>query len=155
MDTVPATYRPDPLWACADCYVALANGEWPDAITWGDDAKARTEEVRAGLARFAPHALSIGRFHGVDGCGTDHADDHDAMTECETVTFSWSSCDVCRSPLGGDRYAVTDHTDPDPDPVVECLECGGPVDAGDGVAVDGLGAFCGGFYGNGCGEKYA
>ncbi len=27
--------------------------------------------------------------------------------ECENEGFSWSSCDVCGSNLGGDRYAVT------------------------------------------------
>jgi hypothetical protein len=27
--------------------------------------------------------------------------------ECEQEGFSWSSCDVCGSPLGGDRFAVT------------------------------------------------
>lgn len=27
--------------------------------------------------------------------------------DCDVLGFSWSSCEGCGSPLGGDRYAVT------------------------------------------------
>jgi hypothetical protein len=27
--------------------------------------------------------------------------------DCETVTFSWTACDVCGGNLGGERHAVT------------------------------------------------
>lgn len=31
----------------------------------------------------------------------------DYECDCEHFGFSWSSCDGCGSPLGGDRYAMT------------------------------------------------
>lgn len=85
-------------WACCDCYVFMVNGELPE-----DDGRAGV--VRDSVSGLPP--FSSGRVHGVDGCGHDHEDDHDGMTECETITFSMSSCDCCRSPLGGYRFAFT------------------------------------------------
>lgn len=35
---------------------------------------------------------------------------------------------------------------------VDCAECGRPVDATDGVSVNGL-PFCGNYYGDGCGDR--
>lgn len=144
------------LWACIDCYVLHVNGEMPTEDVWGDDHADRCREITDGFARYADGTLTAGRFHGhgmIKVCGVDHGDDHDGQTECETETFSWTPCDVCQSPLGGSRHAITYWHDTEDD-TVTCMECGGPVDAGDGIAVDGIGAFCGGFYGNGCGEKY-
>ena len=86
-------------WACVDCYVFMVNGDLPE-----DD------DERAGVVRDSVASLplfSTGRYHGVDGCGHDHEDDHDEMTGCETITFSRSSCDCCRSLLGGPRFAFT------------------------------------------------
>lgn len=144
MKTKPTPNR-DPVWVCVDCLFWHANAELPEDAT-------RAEEVRAGGVHDGAR-WTLGRFHGEDACGTDHGDDHDSETECETETFSWRQCGACRSPLGGSRHAMTYWHEPEPQ--TACLECGGPVDANDGVAVDGLGAFCGGFFGNGCGEKYA
>jgi len=85
-------------WACHDCYVFMVNGDLPE-----DDGRAGVvRDSVSGLGSF-----SSGRYHGVDGCGHDHEDDHDEMTECESITFSMSSCDCCRSPLGGYRFAFT------------------------------------------------
>ena len=85
-------------WACYGCYAFMVNGELPE------------DEDCAGVVRDAVNSLppySPGRVHGVDGCGHDHEDDHDEMTECETKDFSRSSCDCCRSLLGGYRFAFT------------------------------------------------
>lgn len=86
-------------WACYDCYAFMVNGELPE-----DDVE-RASVVRDAVTSLPP--FSTGRVHGVDGCGHDHGNDHDDMTECETITFSMSSCDCCRSPLGGYRFAFT------------------------------------------------
>lgn len=86
-------------WACYDCYAFMVNGELPE----DDDERAGV--VCDSVSSLPPY--SSGRVHGVDGCGHDHGDDHDEMTECETITFSMSSCDCCRSPLGGYRFAFT------------------------------------------------
>lgn len=86
-------------WACYDCYAFMVNGELPD----DDDERAGV--VRDSVSSLPP--FSTGRYHGVDGCGHDHEDDHDEMTECEMKHFSRSSCDCCRSLLGGYRFAFT------------------------------------------------
>lgn len=52
--------------------------------------------------------------------------------------------------MGGSRHAMT-YWPEEPEPVLECAECGEPVDSGDGVSIGGL-AFCGNYYGNGCGD---
>ena len=85
-------------WACCDCYAFMVNGELPE----DDQCASVVRDSVASLGSFSP-----GRYHGVDGCGHDHEDDHDDMTECETITFSRSSCDCCRSSLGGTRFAFT------------------------------------------------
>lgn len=33
--------------------------------------------------------------------------------DCESDYFSWSSCDACGCPLGGERFAYTDLTTPE------------------------------------------
>ena len=86
-------------WACYGCYEFMVNGELP----W--DSPHRSRVIRDSVATLPPY--SPGRVHGVDGCGHDHGDDHDEMTECESKDFSRSSCDCCRSLLGGYRFAFT------------------------------------------------
>ena len=85
-------------WACYDCYAFMVNGELPE----DDQCAGVVRDAVASLPSYSP-----GRVHGVDGCGRDHGDDHDELTECESITFSWSSCDCCRSHLGGYRFAFT------------------------------------------------
>ena len=143
MPTDPPTNRPEPCWVCVDCLFWHANAELPED-------PERAEEVRAGGVADGSR-WTLGRFHGPDGCGTEHPDDTDDATECETVTFSWNACHACRSPFGGSRHAMT-YWPEEPEPVLECAECGEPVDGGDGVSIDGL-AFCGKYYGNGCGDR--
>lgn len=85
------------LWACVDCLFAIANGDYPE------DPERRAE-VEAGLIQNP--AIGLGHLHGEEFCGTDHGDDYDSQTECETHDFSWTPCHVCGSHLGGSRHAV-------------------------------------------------
>jgi len=91
------------VWVCIDCAATLANAEpHPDPVLF--DAGCEGVEVTLGM---------VGDEHW-DGClvfplgegGVREFDgSHDC--ECEQQGFSWSSCDICRSPLGGSRHAVT------------------------------------------------
>lgn len=96
-------------WACVDCFVVIVNGDEPEDE---DYAAAWRERFEA----HAPDACDIfpGLRFGEDGC--EHTaeawrEDPDAAEahalECETRDFSWAPCDLCRSPLGGSRHAVT------------------------------------------------
>lgn len=93
-----------PLDVCADCLAWAANGEWTDEF--GDVHYAAPEgwpgidagwEVNAGSDHSQCAHGPEWRETGSDTCPT-FADDS---------SFSWSPCDACRRPLGGDRYAAT------------------------------------------------
>ena len=86
-------------WACYGCYAFMVNGELP----W--DSPHRSRVIRDSVATLPPY--SPGRVHGVDGCGHDHGDDHDEMTECESKAFIRRRCDCCGTLLGGFRFAFT------------------------------------------------
>ena len=65
-----------------------------------------------------------------------------------------ATCNEC-----GRVFDLSDETDAaewhyghDCEVMVRCAGCDGPVDAGDGVAINGL-AFCGNYYGDGCGDR--
>lgn len=72
---------------CVDCLVLLANGETPAEMS-----ERETEEWLAAIDRAWPESEG---WHLAPACGED----------CEGG-FSWSSCDVCGSRLGGDRHDV-------------------------------------------------
>lgn len=63
---------------CVDCLMVMANDDWT-----GIEDASRVEEVREGFARLEGHAYAT--------------DDYDE--------FSWSSCDVCGTRLGGARQS--------------------------------------------------
>lgn len=91
-------------WCCTDCTMLLANGEVP--VDMND---AAIEEYLDDIARRTGHLeVVLGGEHDddcpnmVDGHWSGHTDCY-----CEHQEFSWSSCDVCGSPLGGSRDAVT------------------------------------------------
>lgn len=67
------------LSVCSDCLQFLANG--PDDI----DSDA-LEAIEAGLAKQGGHC--------VPACGDDCGG------------FSWTPCDLCERPLGGERHAA-------------------------------------------------
>lgn len=52
-----------------------------------------------------PHTVTMGLLaeEHRDGCDREEAGECD----CEHEGFSWSSCEGCGSPLGGDRWAFT------------------------------------------------
>jgi len=95
---VPTT----PAWACVDCMILLANGE-----TDGNWTEAEKAEF---LARFeagtADCEVTLGMMAEYHECADDDGEMADEC-DCEEMTFSWSSCDICRSNLGGSRHAVT------------------------------------------------
>lgn len=69
------------LTACVDCLMAIANADYT-----GMDL-ARETVVRAELQRWANHGFQLSA-----------GDEHDA--------FSRTPCDVCLSPLAGERHQV-------------------------------------------------
>ena len=85
-------------WACTDCANLIANAEAPCDLP--------EDMLTEYLARFDRGV------EGFDVClGGDHAEFCDTRDsnecECEYQEFSWGQCYVCRSNLGGRRYAVT------------------------------------------------
>ena len=93
-------------WACQDCLILLANGEDPpdmsgaEVAEWHAAIDRRTEGAEITLGMLASeHADDCPVRETGDPCGTE--------CECESVSFSWSSCDVCGSQLGGERGAVS------------------------------------------------
>lgn len=90
-----------PLWVCVDCYVLHVNGEVSDDVSDPDSllSKIGDMEVTAGI---------LAEEHA-DDCAMrnypDVPDNHEC--DCETRTFSWSACEGCGSPLGGERHALT------------------------------------------------
>ena len=89
------------LWACTDCLYELEFDEdFEDMRT--DDQRKQASATRA--------SFSNGISPGLMRC------DHDCNYEmewqsgectCERIEFTWSPCDVCGSPLGGERHAYT------------------------------------------------
>ena len=69
--------------ACSDCVMLIANGEVPEASSYRERAAIR-EHVAEVDRRIAGYHVSVGGERG----------------------FSWQSCDVCGSHLGGDRHQV-------------------------------------------------
>lgn len=73
--------------ACVDCIMLIANGD-----TSGN-SRCETEEGEAAYLADVARYSEGGEW--VNNCDET----------CEGG-FSWSPCDVCRSPLGGDRHPV-------------------------------------------------
>lgn len=65
------------LFVCSDCAMWHANG----------DTELLDDETRAAVTGYDGH-LAIDCGENAEHC----------------VEFSWSSCDACRSPLGGSRH---------------------------------------------------
>lgn len=73
------------LWVCVDCLMALANGDYPDE-------PEAAEAIVAGEQRVLPAHWSLDSATEDEGEGVDTRD------------FSRSTCDCCRSQLGGSRH---------------------------------------------------
>lgn len=93
-------------WCCTDCIMFLANGETPPEMDEDQTAEWVAEiDRRAGAWN-----VDVGGEHSYeDGCRNVSEDGKwigSTDCSCETQEFSWSSCDVCGSTLGGERHAV-------------------------------------------------
>jgi hypothetical protein len=85
----------------------LANGETPPELN-----EDETAEWLAGIDRHCDglDVVPGGEHSYADGCrNVDENGTWIGTTDCdcETQEFSWSSCDVCNTRLGGSRHAVT------------------------------------------------
>lgn len=106
-DEAPLSGDTVTLWACIDC-AQYAHGI--DAHERGQDYPQATVDAYSDPARAigAPGALTAGTLdHDGDCIGEDGnvypVDD----CECERIEFTWNRCDVCLSPLAGERMAFT------------------------------------------------
>jgi len=118
--------NPITLWVCADCMFHHANGECDNChYDEGHDEEPlnRVPYVRSALGMALEEHECRGECEG-------HYDTNDALTsgagigeptycdgacrpkadecDCETDSFSTSSCDGCGSYLHGERYAMTE-----------------------------------------------
>jgi hypothetical protein len=97
-------------WACTDCLMVLANGEYPP-----DQTEAERNEYKSRMERcIGDSEVTLGMLASehADDCPNKKADTYNGHWDsvecsCETYSFSWSACDVCGSNLGGERHAVT------------------------------------------------
>lgn len=89
---------------CVDCLMGLANGDWPDD-TEPDWTSERRNNVGATLEQCD---ITLGHIHSGEYAGRCwHAGEICADDcNCEQSEFSWSSCSVCGSGLGGYRHDV-------------------------------------------------
>jgi len=83
------------MWICQDCLILLANDEMPTEPT----DRVPLSAIDAG------DELTPGMDWRKHECGRPSWNEGEC--ECETTDFSWTPCEGCGSPLGGDRYAAT------------------------------------------------
>jgi hypothetical protein len=72
----------------------------PQCRAWHAAIEARTGDAEITIGMLASE-------HAEDCPVSITGDPSAAECSCETVSFSWSACDVCGSNLGGERHAVT------------------------------------------------
>lgn len=92
-------------WACSDCTMLIANGETPAEMD-----ETQTAAWLAEIDRRADGGYWVNGGEHDSDC--DNLDDEGNWVgtsdcDCERIEFTWSSCDVCGSHLGGGRDAVT------------------------------------------------
>lgn len=96
-------------WCCNDCLFWLAYGETPEQMS-EDETREWLDTITANLGEWH---VDLGGEHAED-CPNVDQDTGEWLgstdCDCETVDFSWSRCDVCRSGLGGSRDAVFFYT---------------------------------------------
>lgn len=85
------------LWVCINCIHHHANGEC------GDCHREEGHEGGEPLSRvdYTKSSMGMGWEEHECGYGVDECD-------CETKTFSTSSCDGCGSDYHGERHAMTE-----------------------------------------------
>lgn len=91
-------------WACQCCLLMMANGECCDSEQHGGDGISPLSKIPEGcdttLGMFAeshsegcPNVTPAGHWVGGSDC------------DCESIEFTWTSCDSCGSALAGSRHA--------------------------------------------------
>lgn len=100
------TWKPGDLTyeisVCQCCMLTHANGECCDPLYWEGGVDHDGHEPLSLLdATF--DGLALGGTHPEECASLPNAVD----CECDRLSFSWSSCGGCGSPLGGDRYKMT------------------------------------------------
>lgn len=83
------------IMICTDCLMVAANGTSEGA----DDDYEWPSDMDGWI-------VNPGHLHNLEDCG---ADVMEGTADCpyDEGSFSWSPCDVCRRPLGGDRYPAS------------------------------------------------
>jgi hypothetical protein len=92
----------DTLWVCTDCMLMHCNGECgelPEGSPVPLCLLAGTDTTM-GMLLEEHEEECPNRLAGREACREHECD-------CETRSFSWSSCEGCGSPLGGERHALT------------------------------------------------
>jgi hypothetical protein len=110
-----------PGWACIDCLILLANGDGPQYMT-DDDLSDYERHVADTRDRYRVHLGHASEDHEGYHCPRkggwnewdDELDDYvevapdpDGECDCEVIPFDTRGCDVCGSPLAGEKHAVT------------------------------------------------
>lgn len=97
-----------PMWVCVHCFIHLVNGDCTDVLYADPDAPedACGEGGTTPLSQFEGMHVTSGLLDDRHCC-LDDSGERVEECDCETKTFSWSSCNGCSSSLGGERRAVT------------------------------------------------
>lgn len=88
--------EPTPIKVCIVCALLVEHGEYND----GTDAAEKCQEGREKI--WGDNASQMCRSGCYEDCLFIDDEDH----ECEDFEqgFSWSDCEGCGDPLGGDRF---------------------------------------------------
>lgn len=92
------------IWVCVDCMLHHANGECGSCHA--DEGHDREPMGLVDRPMSGRDMVTMGMLDEQHDCIQDH-DGSNIECDCETRSFSWSSCDGCGSTLGGERHAFT------------------------------------------------
>ena len=85
-------------WICSDCLIWIANGDLSGIESEEDVARIRDADGESATGYWVPGGDCEEHDDGAECC---------PYGGCETLEFSWSSCDRCGSDLGGSRHAAS------------------------------------------------
>lgn len=85
-------------WVCTHCFIHMVNGDCTETDTCGTGVIPEPMHL-FGNMEVTPGSLD----HECRDEGGELADE----CECERQSFTWSACDGCGDPCGGERHAVT------------------------------------------------
>lgn len=94
------------LWVCTNCIHHHANGECRDCHEEsheGGEPLSLVDHTKSTMGLlYSEHSEECALY--IHGCDTPN----DYECDCETVTFTTSSCDGCGSGYHGERHAMTE-----------------------------------------------